>query len=140
MLSQHPKESVENRKMAGELIQRWVKQVLTQDALQVDGEDEEDEGPQGTIARKPALTMEALEQEQADSDKRRHPRIPMGSGEYNIKPVPVHQAIKRSSFQAGSNRGKLNQTLLLMARPNKKCWKPHAVSIAGRSVNVCTGP
>lgn len=44
--------------------------------------------------------------------------------------------IPRSGKDLTTNRGKLGAVLQEMAKPNKKAWRPYAVSIAGRTVNA----
>lgn len=106
-------------------------------------DDAEQSKTQGTLPWKGPETAEDIAAIEAASELRRHPRIPALEGntrEYAIQPVPVHQPVRREAKDLSSNRGKLGETLTVMARPNKRAWKPYAVSVAGRTINVNTGP
>jgi len=139
-IAQDVAESIHNRKLAGMLLQRWVQQVLVV-ADEPDEKAEDDSKKVGRLERKPPETEESLRLSAIESEGRRHPKIPMGMAyEFAIQPTPVYEAVKREKWNPDSNRGKLNSTLNIMMRPNKAVWKPYHVSIAGRTVNVDTGP
>eukprot|EP00811_Abedinium_folium_P008772 NODE_18107_length_910_cov_2.828863.p1 GENE.NODE_18107_length_910_cov_2.828863~~NODE_18107_length_910_cov_2.828863.p1 ORF type:complete len:228 (-),score=88.42 NODE_18107_length_910_cov_2.828863:225-854(-) len=140
-LSQNPAETIQNRKAAGQLVQKWLKEVLIKRAthydLDVFGPGQEDKEVQPTLPYKPAETMETLLQAEEESAKRQHPRMPMPSQkEYLIQPVSVDQPFRRLKMSVETNRGKVTELLTHMARPNKKSWRPYEVSIAGRNVNI----
>jgi len=135
-LSQHPKETVENRMLASQLVERWLKQVLTKRDTNVEVFEEE-ERPIPMLPRKPVETAESFEKMQTESFSRMHARIPMVGGQaYQIQPLSVHQPLKQQKLTPGTNRGKVNEVMRGLAKPNKKCWKPHSVSVGGQGVNV----
>jgi len=139
-LSQHPKETVANRKVAAQLVQRWLKQVLVQQApssFDLDTLNEEDDQPkQGTLARPPVETAELLQIMEEDSAKRMHPKIPIITGkDYAVMPVPKHQPLRREKRGSDTNRAKLASRLAILARPNKKSWKPYGPECSGQKVN-----
>merc|ERR1719510_727718 len=139
-LSQHPKETVANRKIAAQLVQRWLKQVLVQQkptSFDLDTINEEDDQPkQGTLVRPPAETAEILQQMEEESASRAHPRIPIITGkDYTIMPVPRPQPVIREKRAQDTNRAKLASRLAILGRPNKKCWKPYAPECSGQKVN-----
>lgn len=142
MMHQDKRETVVNRKVAGTLIQKWLKQVLVKKrGLDLDGlaslEDDADDTLQPKLTRPPPLTAESLKEIEAASDLRMHPAIPVvGGKEYIIKPIPRFQPIRREKVSHETNRGKLGAVLQDLSRPNKKAWKPYSVSIAGRTVNI----
>ncbi|CAE8623011.1 unnamed protein product, partial [Polarella glacialis] len=139
-LQQNPKETVGNRKLAAQLVQRWLRQVLTPkpedrslDSL-IAGEEEE---RTGNITRPEEETDESLKLLEEDSAKRMHPTIPIIKGhEYVVRPVPTDQPVPRHKDSLESNRGKLAEVLKAMSRPNKKAYRPYSVSIAGRTLNA----
>mmetsp|Transcript_4871 Transcript_4871/g.13486 ORF Transcript_4871/g.13486 Transcript_4871/m.13486 type:complete len:402 (+) Transcript_4871:551-1756(+) len=134
-LQNHPAESIENRKLAGMLVQKWVKQVLGRRSDTMDGEEETTLKPK--LVRPAPETAESLLASEKESEKRQHPALPVIEGkEYLIKPVPRHQPVKRDKVDQGTNRGKIGEVLKIMQRPNKRSWKPYEVSIAGRTVNA----
>lgn len=121
-----------NRNLAQSLVQRWLRQVLApeQDSLE---EFLADNSKQGTIPRPPLETEESLRQLEEESAKRLHPAIPViQAKDYVIQPASTAMPTIRERLSLDSFKGKLNEVLKGMARPNKKAWKPHAVSVAGR--------
>lgn len=134
-LQHHPQETVDNRKLAGELVQKWVKQVL---AKQPDLEDmEESEAVKPKLIRPAPETIESVQEMEKEAEKRIHPSIPIIEGkEYLIKPIPRHQPVRREKVATDTNRGKIGEVLKVLARPNKRSWKPYEVSVAGRNVNA----
>jgi len=132
-LMKNPMETVGNRKVAGMLVQKWVKQVLVQP---VDVFDPQASETKALLPRKPAETMESFLEAEEESFKRIHPTIPVREGkDYQIHPPCNATALKRDKYQQDSNRYKLNEVLKDFNRPNKKSWKPYEVSIAGRQLN-----
>merc|ERR1711974_378003 len=130
------KETVLNRKAAGMLVQKWVKQVLYKGST-ADDVFAEEEAPQPQLEPQPPETEESLREIEKKSAERNHPAIPtVGTKKYVIKPLPRHQAIPRSGKDLTTNRGKLGAVLQELAKPNQKAWKPYMVSIAGRQVNA----
>merc|ERR1711953_1172206 len=92
---------------------------------------------QPMLPRKPPETKESLEILQKESESRMYPSIPtVGEREYIIQPIPTDQPVKRDKVSLDTNRGKLNEVLKMLQRPNKKAWRPYTVSIAGRTVNA----
>jgi len=138
-LSQNPRETVGNRKAAAELVQKWLKQVLAKKPtasfdLDTFGEDEQ---PQGTLIRPPPETAETLRALEEESLTRNHPKVPIIAGkEYAVMPLPKHQPVRREKKDGESNRTKLAGVLQIMARPNKKSWKPYAPEVAGGKLNM----
>merc|ERR1711879_469831 len=95
-----------------------------------------DEGPKAALARKPAETYESFLALEEESFKRMHPTIPIREGkDYTISPANQAEPLKRDKYREDSNRFKLNEVLKVFNRPNKRVWKPYAVSIAGRQLN-----
>jgi len=137
-LMKNPNETVDNRKTAGSLVQKWLKQVLVKSASASLESEDAGEGPQALHARKPAETLESFLALEEDSFKRIHPTIPVREGkEYVVHPEPAANALpqKRDKFELDSNRYKLNEVLKVFNRPNKKGWKPYEVSIGGKGLN-----
>lgn len=134
-LAQDPRETVTNRKIAALLIQKWLKQILSQKTHSFEIGNEEE--IQGTIPRRPVETIESLAAAEAESLTRRHPRVPVIEGkDYRIHPISRDQPTKRDKFPPDSIRGKLHGALEILSRPNKKSWRPYHVSIEGRQVNI----
>jgi len=135
-LHQSPQETVANKQMAGALVQRWLKQILLKkiDDIDVDAEEEK---RQPTIPAAAVETLESFQALEQESFSRDHPRIPQrGEREYVVQPAPQHEAVKRAKEKVDTNRFKLGESLKVLTKPNKKGWKPYAVSIAGRQVNA----
>merc|ERR1712004_433182 len=104
------------------------------DTLGEEGLDEE-QPTEGTLERPAAETAESLKELEEESAKRLHPKIPIITGkEYSIMPLPRVQPIRREKRDGESNRAKLAGVLNVMARPNKKCWKPYAPAVAGKGI------
>jgi len=139
-LRTNPSETVENRKTASLLVNKWVKQVLMQkhENFEIDAmADDENDAAKPKLPRKPAETLDSFLAFEEEAFKRMHPRIPFPEGhEYGIQPVPIAQPMRRDKVNVESNRGKLNEVMKVLTRPNKKCWKPTFVSVAGRTVNA----
>jgi len=139
-LHQNPAETVTNRKAAGMLVQKWVKQVLAKktDVFDLDALAEETENaPKGQLQRPAPETAESLSQLEAESELRQHPYRPQTGGrEYVVQPLPKHQPLRKEKVALETNRGKLGEVLKVLSAPNKRCWKPYAVSVAGRTVNA----
>lgn len=135
-LQNNPQETIENRKTASQLVQRWVKQVLHKKP-DYDDLDEAEVTLKPKLIRPAPETAESLQAVEKASELRAHPSIPIIAGrEYVIKPVPRHQPVKRDKVAAETNRGKLGEVLKVLGRPNKRSWKPYEVSVAGRTVNA----
>merc|ERR1711879_815456 len=101
------------------------------------GDPEEAEVLKPKLVRPAPETLESVQALEEESMKRIHPSIPIVEGkEYLIKPIPRHQPIKRDKVASETNRGKIGEVLKVLARPNKRSWKPYEVSIAGRAVNA----
>jgi len=133
-LARHRSETIANRKLAASLVQSWVKMVL---APKIDPENMEVEAARGRLERPPPESAEFIAEQMKASEGRMHPEIPsVGTKEYVIKPTPRAQPVRREKIGAETNRGKLGEVLKTLSRPNKKSWKPYAVSIAGRGVNA----
>jgi transcription factor SPN1 len=134
-LMQNPRETVQNRKTAASLVQKWIKQVLVnKDAAETVQNEDEDTGP--SLEPKPLETAESFHQLEEESFKRLHPTIPVREGkDYRIHPEVTAMARRAEKYSQDSNRYKLNEVLKIFNRPNKKAWKPYEVSIAGRQLN-----
>lgn len=138
-LQNSPLETVENRKTAGMLVQKWLKQVLSKNQPGTFDLDEMNEAelPKPTLVKPAPETEESLAKAEAESEKRMHPAIPqIGGKEYNVQPMPKDMPLKREKKNLESNRGKLSAILNLMSRPNKRSWKPYTVSISGQTINA----
>lgn len=137
-LQQSPKETVTNRKLCQQLVQKWLKQVLTPEtSLDLDNFLADKEEKKGMIPRPEPLTEESLQRQEAESALRVHPSIPVVEGrEYVVQPQVVDMPQRRDRISLDTFRGKLGEVLKVMSRPNKKAWKPWSVSIAGRQVNA----
>eukprot|EP00933_Yihiella_yeosuensis_P039308 TRINITY_DN33295_c0_g2_i2.p1 TRINITY_DN33295_c0_g2~~TRINITY_DN33295_c0_g2_i2.p1 ORF type:complete len:349 (-),score=74.62 TRINITY_DN33295_c0_g2_i2:280-1326(-) len=138
-LQQHPKETVANRKVARQLVQKWLKQVLTpeknEDSLDALMGDEDTKA--GMIPRPPELTEESLREIEETSASRLHPTIPIiESKAFVVHPQITAQPVRRQKVATETYRGKLGEVLKVISRPNKKAWKPYSVSIAGRHINA----
>ena len=136
-LQTHPEETMQNRKRAQGLVQRWLRQIIAPentDSLEgflAVGEKV------GTIPRPLPETEESLAKLEEESAKRLHPAVPViQAKDYVIQPVSTAQPIIREKLSLDTNKGKLNEVLKVMARPNKRAWKPYSVSVAGRQLNV----
>lgn len=129
----NPNETVANRKVAGSLVQKWLKQVLVAnpESSAVDAGE-----TKPSLPAKPTETVDSFLQLEEESFKRMHPTIPVREGkEYTIHPQATACAIARERYRDDSNRYKVNEVLKIFNRPNKKAWKPYEVSIAGRQLN-----
>jgi len=134
-LQHAPGETIQNRRIASTLVQSWVKQVLAKHSDPMDRGETEMLVPK--LSRPPPETEESLRLAEIESEKRMRPLVPVIEGkDYVIKPIPRHQPIKRDKTAADSNRGKIGEVLKILARPNKRAWKPYSVSVAGRTVNA----
>ena len=133
-LQTNPEETLTNRKRAQGLVQRWLRQIMAP--------EEEDDSllraeQVGTIPRPPPVTEESLAKIAQESAKRLHPTIPViEAKDYVIQPVSTAQPIIREKLSMDTYKGKLNEVLKFMARPNKKSYKPFSVSVAGRELNA----
>ncbi|CAJ1365775.1 unnamed protein product [Effrenium voratum] len=136
-LQTHPEETVGNRKRAQNLVQRWLRQIMEPDnshSLEAFLAQPE---KVGAIPRPPPETEESLQKLEEESAKRLHPAIPViQAKDYVIQPVSTAQPIIREKLTTDTYKGKLNEVLKVMARPNKRSWKPHSVSVAGRQLNA----
>merc|ERR1719356_1565231 len=130
-LARHPMETVENRKRCGALVQKWVKQVLLKQDVNFDVDalaESHAEKAKPQFERPPPETAESLAALEAASDLRMHPSIPTpDSRMFTVQPLPKAQPV---------SRGKLQDALNLLCRPNKRAWKPYDVCIAGRTMNA----
>lgn len=134
-LMQNPRETVPNRKTAAMLVQKWIKQVLVNNESSGDAQQDEEENLP-TLPPKPIETAESFQQLEEESFKRIHPTIPIREGkDYKLHPDITAMALRRDKYAQESNRYKVNEVLKVFNRPNKKSWKPYAVSIAGRQLN-----
>ena len=136
-LQNHPEETPLNRRRAQGLVQRWLRQIMIPDeADSLEGFLAESDRV-GTIPRPPPETEESLALQEEESAKRLHPAIPVIQGkEYVIQPISTAQPIVREKLGTDTYRGKLNEVLKVMSRPNKRAWKPYSVSVAGRQLNA----
>ena len=136
-LQTHPDETPLNRKRARGLVQKWLRQIMIpEEADTLEGFLAEGEKV-GAIPRPPPETEESLALQEQESAKRLHPAIPVIQGkEYVIQPISTAQPIVREKMSTDTYKGKLNEVLKVMARPNKRSWKPYSVSIAGRQLNA----
>jgi len=131
-LSRNELETVHNRTVASTLVRRWVKNVL------VDPNAANDEDPpEPMLPPKEPETMESLAKMEAEILKRVHPAIPVVGGRiYTVQPVSKDKPVAREKIPLDTNRGKLNEVIKLLSRPNKKPYKPYHISIAGRQMNM----
>ena len=136
-LQSHPDETPRNRKRARGLVQKWLRQIMVPEEVDsLEGFLAEGEKV-GTIPRPPPETEESLAIQEEESAKRLHPAIPVIHGkEYVIQPISTAQPIVREKMPMDTYKGKLNEVLKVMARPNKRSWKPYTVSVAGRQLNA----
>lgn len=149
-LQQNPRETVDNRIKAAALVQKWLKQVLSKQrksfdldadapAVEVDDESDAEVEETGNLVRPPAESEDTIRAQEEESMLRMHPIPPamlIGGKDYVIMPAPKHMPLKRATRDKESNRGKLQDALTIMSRPNKQCWKPYAPSVAGRGINM----
>ena len=138
-LQTHPEETMTNRKRAQGLVQRWLRQIIAPEVSEsLDGFLGGELGELvGTIPRPPRETEESLAKLEEESAKRLHPAIPIiEAKDYVIQPVSTARPVIREKLSLETNKGKLNEVLKVMARPNKKAWRPYSVSVAGRQLNV----
>jgi len=136
-LQLNPRETISNRKIAGQLVQKWLKQVLTQKSEALDDEEEEENEPKATLNRPPPETDETLRCLEAEAAKHFRAAVPVIEGkDYQVRPLPRAQPVRRDKVALDTNRGKIGEVLKIMSRPNKAAWKPYSVSVAGRSVNA----
>lgn len=132
-LQTHPEETMTNRKRAQGLVQRWLRQIMAPESDSLDDMGEK----VGTIPRPPAETEESVAKLEEESAKRLHPSIPViQAKDYVIQPVSTAMPIIREKLSMETYKGKLNEVLKFMARPNKRSWKPFSVSVAGRELNA----
>lgn len=135
-LQYNPGETIANRKLAAMLVQKWLKQILSAQPDDVD-DMAESQQPRPLFQRPPVETAELVAIQEKASEQRMHPAIPVVGGKcFTIQPLPRFQPIRRDKVDRESNRGKVNMVLTDLQRPNKKSWRPYAVSVAGRQVNM----
>eukprot|EP00913_Durusdinium_trenchii_P017542 g16483.t1 len=124
-LQTHPEETMTNRKRAQGLVQRWLRQIMAPESDSLDDMGEK----VGTIPRPPAETEESVAKLEEESAKRLHPSIPViQAKDYVIQPVSTAMPIIREKLSMETYKGKLNEVLKFMARPNKRSWKPFSVT------------
>jgi len=130
-LAKDPQQTVETRKVALGLSQRWASMGLDEEMGDAYGD------PQPSLPRPPPETEESFELAEQESFKRMHPRIPqIVQQDLVIQPLSDVQPVKRVKLADGSKRAKLSETLKKMSAPNKRSYRPWTVSIAGRTVNA----
>lgn len=137
-LQTHPEETMANRTRAQGLVQRWLRQIIAPENAADSLEGFLAVGEKvGTIPRPLPETEESLAKLEEESAKRLHPAVPViQAKDYVIQPVSTAQPVIREKLALDTNKGKLNEVLKVMARPNKKAWRPYTVSVAGRQLNV----
>jgi len=136
-LQTHPEETPRNRKRARGLVQRWLRQIMIPEEMDTLEGFLAEGDKVGSIPRPPPETEESLALQEEESAKRLHPAVPVIQGkEYVIQPISTAQPIAREKPAKDTYQGKLDEVLKVMARPNKRSWKPYSVSIAGRQLNA----
>ena len=136
-LQTHPEETPRNRKRARGLVQRWLRQIMIPDEMDTLEGFLAEGDKVGSIPRPAPETEESLALQEEESAKRLHPAVPVIQGkEYVIQPISTAQPVAREKPAKDTYQGKLDEVLKVMARPNKRSWKPYSVSIAGRQLNA----